>query len=286
MNEMETLLNSLSDEVKKLVSENKWSDALNSASMNEKDAVAELYLRTICEQGNQWDGVDWNKIEPIKRMLIKWIKELGLKESTNPYMKFISAFYSISSNSSRTLTENNCIELNNLYANGVLDFSDIAGIGENKLNHIIFNQNLYNNNMSDLDFIVRAYESLSSANFAKKINVDAVKEQLIRYKHKSNADYIDNNADNLKELRNAIIYKEPTQPQTSEIFKRNVIEDILSSGENTVDSKDDRDIQKLDKDYNSLTDDQKRKWLSKAFPTMGKEGIERMLQNAEVKDVQ
>lgn len=240
MNDIEELLNSLSEDTKKLISDNKWSEAIDKATQNEINIIAELYLRHLCEKGNQWESIGWNKIEPIKKVLIKWIKELGLRESQNPYMQFIPAFYSIDSNKSRTLTENNCIELNNLYADRVLDFSDIAGTGVNGLEHIIFNQNLYNFNMNDLDFIVRAYETLSSKNFIKKLNLDAVKQQLIRYKHESNANYIDSNADNVKAIRNAILYKEPTKSQTSEIFDKTVIEDILSSGEHvaTSDEKD------------------------------------------------
>ena len=190
---IEELINSLSDEIKALVLENDWTNALNKANDNEKNTVAEIYLRTLCEHGNQWESIGWSKLEPIKSVLIKWIKELGFKESTNPYMQFIPAFYSIQENQSKTLSENNCIELNNLYADGVLDFADIAGTGENKLDHVIFNKNLYNKTMSDLEFIVKAYEALSTKSTVSKLNLDAVKNELIRYKKQNVANYVEEN---------------------------------------------------------------------------------------------
>lgn len=258
---IEELINSLSDEIKALVLENDWTNALNKANDDEKNTVAEIYLRTLCEHGNQWESIGWSKLEPIKSVLIKWIKELGFKESTNPYMQFIPAFYSIQENQSKTLSENNCIELNNLYADGVLDFADIAGTGENKLDHVIFNKNLYNKTMSDLEFIVKAYEALSTKSTVSKLNLDAVKNELIRYKKQNVANYVEENKSDIKAIRNAIIFKDPTQPQTSEIYDRNVIEDLLSSGENTVYEKENRELKKQIDDFKAKTDETERKKL-------------------------
>lgn len=258
---IEELINSLSDEIKSLVLENDWTNALNKANDDEKNTVAEIYLRTLCEHGNQWESIGWSKLEPIKSVLIKWIKELGFKESTNPYMQFIPAFYSIQESQSKTLSENNCIELNNLYADGVLDFADIAGTGENKLDHVIFNKNLYNKTMSDLEFIVKAYEALSTKSTVSKLNLDAVKNELIRYKKQNVANYVEENKSDIKAIRNAIIFKDPTQPQTSEIYDRNVIEDLLSSGENTVSEKENRELKKQIDDFKAKTDETERKKL-------------------------
>lgn len=280
----EELLNSLSDNTKSLVAEDKWSDALMQAPVNEKDAIAELYLIHLCEQGNQWEKIGWDKIEPIKSILIKWIKELGIREATNPYMQFIENFYSIESNKATKLTDSNCISLNNLYADRTLDFSDIAGTGENGLNHVIFNHNLYKFGQSDLEFIVKAYESLSTKSFVAKLSVETIKNELSKEKS-AFIDKQNTEKDYLNALRNSIIFVDPVNPQTSEINSQQTIESLLSAGQNTVSEKEDRELKQFDDDYNNLTIDQKRKWLSKVFPTMGKEGIENVIQNAEVKNV-
>lgn len=260
MNEIEKLLNSLSDDVRNLVENNEWENAMKLASLNEQDVVAEIYLRTLCEKGNQWQNIDWNKIDSIKRVLIKWIKELGFREATNPYLQFIRMFYEISENSNTILTENNCIALNNLYADGVLDFSDIAGTGDNGLNHVIFNHNLYGNSMNDLEFIVKAYETLSSKSFVSRLNIGAIKSSFNTNLSNAKRVAIDENNLNINTLRDAIIFKDYTKPQTSEINSKQYIEKLLSIGENT--SNDNNNISRVVKDFRSLSSADKRDLLN------------------------
>jgi len=269
MNE-EELLNSLSDNIKFLVAENQWQEALDSADSSEKDVVAELYLRHICDEGGQLEKVGWNKIEPIKRILIKWIKELGFRESTNPYLQFIQNFYSIVDNQNTTLTETNCILLNNLYADRVLDFADIAGTGENGLSHVIFNHNLYSQKDTDAEFIVKAYEALSSKSFVDRLNYDAVKTKLSQ----SSIDYINDN--DFKTKRDAIIYKESRKPQSSELNSRYFIEELLSLGEN-VHSEENERINRVAKDFNALSKDERKDMLKSMFNNLTQQEIDSLV---------
>ncbi len=270
MNEEEKLLNSLSDNIKGLIADNKWQEALDNADSSERDAVAELYLRTICEQGGQLEKVGWNKIESIKRILIKWIKELGFRESTNPYLQFIQNFYNIADNQNTTLTETNCILLNNLYADRVLDFADIAGTGENGLNHVIFNHNLYSQDDSDAEFIVKAYESLSSKSFIDRLNFDVIKSKLSQ----SSTNYVDDN--NFKTKRDAIIYKEPNKPQSSDLNSKYYIEELLSLGEN-VSSKENERMSRVAKDFNALSRDERKDMLKSMFNNLTQQEIDSLV---------
>lgn len=241
----------ISDEsVREQLKNGQFQDAYNNAKSNdEKNEVIKVFL--IITSGRDWNWSETDeetRIEPIKEVLYKWIKELGFRNTTNPYLKFIPEFYKI--NKDYILSEDNCISLNNLYADNTLDFGDIAGTGANKLNHIIFNKNLYNNrSMSDIEFIVKAYEALSSKSFVRKLNIDAITS--LNDFSKQKAQYINSvksDTDKYVEaVRNSIIFKDPTKPQTSEIYAKNYIEDLLSTGDNTVKEKSE-----VDKRYSNL----------------------------------
>lgn len=238
-----TLLNTMIEEgdteaIKALLDDD-WTKAINIA-LN-KQNVASIFINTLLE--NQLRNANIIEALPV---LSKWVVELGPRESTNPYLQFLQRFYE---HNKTKLSNDNAVALNNLYSNRTLDFGDIAGTGPEKLGHIIFNGNLYDNTSSDIDFIVKAYEYLT----ANKVNFDAVKDNISKVS-KAGADYLskdeisnldDNSAEKKKALRNAVIFKDPNNPTTSQINSRYVIEDLLSVGKNTTSEKSDDNIEDL-----------------------------------------
>ena len=260
---LQDLINSISDaNVKQLVLDGKWSEALDSANVNDKDVVAQVFLTTLKE--NQWKNYA-NKLTNSEKVILKWIKELGVREANNPYLQFIPKYFS---KQNAQLSENNAVALNNLYASDVIDFADIAGTGESAGSHVIFNPNLYNLNMSDLEFIVKAYQSLGEENFVKKLNLNAIASNLSKEDANRIAllapDIEEGDDKAIKILRYIILYNS----KTKQLRSKYDVEKLLSAGENTAKGKSTNATTKVSKDFNSLSADDKKTALKSMFPQL------------------
>ena len=120
----------------------KLSEALKyAATQEEENAVIEMFLRQSIDTDNKWGGVKYEDIEPYKDVLVKICSELGLKEIINPYLNFLPLFYT--KNPNATLTRDNLIDLNNLYARDEISKEDLMGKGVEGEDNILFNPELY-----------------------------------------------------------------------------------------------------------------------------------------------
>lgn len=195
----------------------KWSDANNSSdSVETSNALIEIFIQYACKS---W-GCTLAQLDPGKDILISLIDQLGFKDNENPYLKFMKTFFS-GSGKGVTLSEDDWIKLNDWYANEVIEASDLMGTGRDRENHIIFNPYLYSqkgNISSDMDNMVEAYSYLSEPNNVSKLNLYAAATfngspygALKSYTSggtRGSGKITDSSK--YKEVRNIIIYKDPT----------------------------------------------------------------------------
>ena len=137
-NEIQELFNKLNEKMKEIllvknpdgnseINFSKLSEAQKYATTpEEENSLVEIFLRQSIATDNKWGNVSMENIEPYKDVLIKLCTELGLKEIINPFLNFLPAFYNKNPNAS--LTRNNMIDLNNLYAN-----DEIQRFGEGEM---------------------------------------------------------------------------------------------------------------------------------------------------------
>ena len=171
--ELNNLFNKLSDDVKSLlldgdkINGNNFQRAIDlTRTPEEENAVIEIFLRNSLETDNKWSGVDWNRVEPYKDILIRICSEVGLKELQNPFLVFLPNFYK--ENPNANLTRDNMIDLNNLYATDKLSREDLLGKSSYGTSHIIFDSNLYAN--EDVSKMVEYWKWLSNQNNLAKMN--------------------------------------------------------------------------------------------------------------------
>ena len=147
---------------------NNFTRALDlTDNVNDEAKVIEIYLRTLCE--NQWKNIGWEKVEPLKDILIRICSEAGLRESENPFIEFLPRILA-----KTQITREDLIDLNNLYANDELSYEDIAGKGKDGLNHIIFNPSLYKS--EDDYMITQIWNWLGDAKNLNKMNWGEVRD--------------------------------------------------------------------------------------------------------------
>ena len=162
----EKLFNSLSKNLQDYITNGDYVSAFNNASyLDERRAIIELYLE------NTFAG-NWNKVEPIKDILIKLCDELD--ELDNEFVKYVRLY--IETNNGNAPTRNGIIALNNLYAKGTIDEHNLDATDEDgdPKKSIIFNNKLFNKSRSDIEFIITSYYWLSQIYNLKKINYNAL----------------------------------------------------------------------------------------------------------------
>ena len=176
--EIQELFNKLNDKMKEIllvenpdgnseINFSKLSEAQKYATTpDEENALVELFLRQSIATDNKWGNVTMENIEPYKDVLIKLCTELGLKEIINPFLNFLPAFYNKNANAS--LTRDNMIDLNNLYAKDEITKEDLMGKGRNALDNILFNPELYK--FENVDKMVEYWNWLREPNNLKKMN--------------------------------------------------------------------------------------------------------------------
>ena len=186
-------------------SSNKWTDASEYCpSIESHKALIEIFIE---EAYTNWHCT-LEQLDPGKDVLIEIIYQLGFKESENPYFNFMETFFT--KNSGFVLSENNWNVLYDLYANQIIEASDLTGNGRDKDSHIIFNGFLFKEERISKDsyMIVDAYEKLSDNSFAKSLNLDAIKNIKTQGKPKSFAEL--NTSMTPIQIRNTIVFKEPS----------------------------------------------------------------------------
>lgn len=236
------LAETLSDDVKDLLLINdnngnikidgsNLSKALSIASTKDVNTIIKIYLRLMCESKGQWKNVGWEKIKPIEDRLVKLFDEIGIKESENPFIEFIAK---LCSNNQLTLTDDNIVDLINLYAKDEISYEDLVGKGSEGKSHIIFNHDLYAS--EDPYKVVQIYNWLGNINNLSKMNWhEVVKAKLsnnITNVANTLAQIFDSNDSNQKidtnNYRDFLIYKKPQSKKN--IYNINTLEELLRRG--------------------------------------------------------
>lgn len=92
-----------------------------------------------------------NLISPI----VNQMQMLGTDEMDNPFLQFLALYASSHNNSVYPITKNDYININNLYADDIIEDYDLTNI---KSLPILFNSSLYNRfNSDDFQFIIKFY---------------------------------------------------------------------------------------------------------------------------------
>ena len=154
-------------------------------------------------------------------------KDVGFKDVNNPFLKFLETYLD-----TNTLTNNDLVKLNNLYARDILSYEEIHGdkIDGNRFS-IIYSPELYK--MSDMEKVVKSYKFLGDANNLKKMNWKSIYDGNVTNNISQLAlDIIDekNKLDNLKDVAQAratIIYKDINSP---ELNSETIIDKTLKLG--------------------------------------------------------
>lgn len=204
----------LPDDIKSLVpqegkiSENDYANALSKAH-DESQRVALIHLFLL----NNYEKVIPN-LDDCLDILTHIFNDVGITESTNPFITFIKFVKSDASSSNRILTKDNLIMLNDLYADNEIDFNDISGYSKERRDHPIFNPEFYDS--SDPEFLLDSYNFLSQTYNLRRLNYDTIVDsskiddnnlkELIKskYYHKDKAVSSMNDND-VQELRQAFI---------------------------------------------------------------------------------
>ena len=102
--------------------------------------------------------------------LTKIFDEAGLEETSNPFINYINL--ADNNNNKAILTNSNIVDINNWYADEILDYNDISGSSSEKRNHPIFQQNFFKS--ENPDFILKSYIFLSNIGKVKNLNFEAL----------------------------------------------------------------------------------------------------------------
>lgn len=233
------LAETLSDDIKELLLTNdnngkitidgsNLSKALSVASTKDVNTIIKIYLRLMCESKGQWEKVGWEKIKPIEDRLVKLFDEIGIKESENPFIEFIA---NLCSNNQLTLTDDNIVDLINLYAKDEISYEDLVGKGSEGNNHIIFNPDLYKS--EDPYKVVQIYNWLGNPNNLTKMNWYEVAEANLSNNITEIANTLSQAIENKQQIessnyRNGLIYKDPESKKN--IYNINTLEELLRRG--------------------------------------------------------
>ena len=233
------LVETLSDDIKELlliddgngnikIDGSNLSKALSIASTKDVNTIIKIYLRLMCEPKGQWENVGWEKIKPIEDRLVKLFDEVGIKESENPFIEFIA---NLCSNNQLTLTDDNIVDLINLYAKDEISYEDLVGKGSEGNNHIIFNPDLYKS--EDPYKVVQIYNWLGNSNNLTKMNWYEVAEANLSNNITEIANTLSQAIENKQQIessnyRNGLIYKDPESKKN--IYNINTLEELLRRG--------------------------------------------------------
>lgn len=190
------------------ISDNDYATALSEAH-DESQRVALIHLFLL----NNYEKVIPN-LDDCLDILTHIFNDVGITESTNPFITFIKFVKSDASSSNKILTKDNLIMLNDLYADNEIDFNDISGYSKERRDHPIFKPGFYDS--SDPEFLLDSYNFLSQTYNLRRLNYDTLVDsskiddnnlkELIKDKYYHNAKAVSSISDNdAQELRQAFM---------------------------------------------------------------------------------
>ena len=132
----------------------------------QKEVLAKRFVSETA--GGKLDAGHLNNAGPILGHIFG---ELGFQKNENPFISFIQIAAG-SGKQNALVTDESLTLINNLYADGTLDFNDIAGLGVDKANHIIFDASVYS--QPNPEFLIETYCDLSDISAFKRMNWKAI----------------------------------------------------------------------------------------------------------------
>lgn len=204
---------------------NKFQEALDKSHPGEDSTIIEIFFRKLCE--DQWKNIGWEKIEPLMSTLIHICKDVGFKDVSNPFLKFLQTYLE-----TNELSNDDLVKVNNLYAKDVLSYEDVHGdkVDGNRFS-IIYRPELYK--MDDVDTVVKTYKFLGDASNLKKMNWGSIYDGNVTNNISQLALDIINGENKLssdKEVQDAratIIYKDK---DSSELNNETILKEVLKLG--------------------------------------------------------
>ena len=189
-----------------------YEKSLDKANdLTQRNSVIHKYLLDTWGMGNRFPNFD-----DTYGIVTRICDELGLDANDNPFITFIDL---VGDDSNNILTKQNLVNLNNWYADGLLDFNDISGMSSERLKHPIFKLGFYET--GDPEFVLKSYNFLDNTTNLKKLNYvqllsspkiasgDPLKSLGATYNTKEKAEAITDG--NINDIRKAFIYKNATK---------------------------------------------------------------------------
>lgn len=143
-----------------------WDDAYKSAYMPaDKQAVIDEFLADYEKR----KGVALGDSE--RKMLSKWVRELGFRTQTNPFLDYVAT---AKRNTSLELDEYLLIILNNAYAERSITAQDLRGQGHDRELHLIF-QRYWLSSSDEREYMLDSYVWLSKPGNIKTLDLAEIK---------------------------------------------------------------------------------------------------------------
>lgn len=262
MEDISTLKSGLSSHIFDLIDDGDYAEAYNQApNQAEQKAVVDIYLQ---------ESPYWTRISKAEPMLERICMELGLDTNDNPFITFINKYCDEWTAVTFNLDNSDFVVLNNLYARGVIDFNDLAGTNYEGKKSVLFNGYLYQQQMSDVEFIISSYMWLGEEYNIKKLNIGAIVTDMMLPESLRNAvadlaeaDYTLKADTTPQKIRDAVIYTKAGHVN-SKVTSVKDLKRLLTDGAKKLGTakKDDTDkVSKIVKDIARLSDEDKAELL-------------------------
>ena len=219
---------------KGIYNETDWEKIYDLAkSDQERRAIVKIFLSDLCERQNINEKVFDDGFE----VLFKLFDELGFKESNNPYISFIKVFYNL--NNDTSLSQDDWIDLNDWYANDLIDASDLKGSGFDRKDHLIFNKNLYVDSSvsSHKDDYLEYYQTLSTSYGINELNLYAMAtyngspyKDLVKFTKDGKDGTGKFQEGDFREVRNIIFFKNLSSPVKGGLHSYNEVNKAIELG--------------------------------------------------------
>lgn len=238
-----------------------WDDAYKSAYMPaDKQAVVDEFLADY----ERRKGVTLGESE--RKMLSKWVGELGFRTQTNPFLDYVAI---AKRNTSLELDEYLLIILNNAYAERSITAQDLRGQGQDRELHLIFQRYWLSSN-DEREYMLDSYVWLSKPSNIKTLDLAEIKSIAnLQSPNTFPASYKNliaggsgNQSSYATENRNILVYQDcsgSVKNNSMRIQPSNTLEVVFTYDAKNVKrrSADRANIKELKKAYDTLSDVEK-----------------------------
>lgn len=203
------------EKIKSLItkSHNTFDEVIDLASsLDEEKLLCQLFNQ--CAFPNKLDLIDEGQ-----NVFDKNLKELGFNRYDNPYLDFVKNY------KGESLSNNDWVILNNIYANSDVDSQTIRGMGKDGLEHIIFNPSLWHQyNVDDKLYLINLWEDLGDSNFVNRLHPEELSKSSLIYQDLFIRTGDKEVQDKTKSLRDIVIYSNGKKIRAINDIKKAMLE--------------------------------------------------------------